>query len=234
MPVKFYDTKEAVPAEQREKAFETKDSKWAVDEPVDTAALKAEGQRAIEAERAKAEAEEKARKKAEKELADLKRAQDAKDKGISEDELKKIRDDEEKARKPILDENEQLKAENRKLKLNDGVKSLWLKHGGMEGREEDAMDALLKRAELGDKGNIVLKASDGTATVITKPEDAKAFFDSFKTEKPWYFRGADGSGSGADGGSGGGGGSAYDPAAAGKKAAEQQKATREKNELAFK
>ena len=234
MPIKKFAKLEEISEAQRKDAMKLEDGSYILDEPVDTAALKAEGQRAIEAERAKAETEEKARKKAEKELADLKRAQDAKDKGISEDELKKIRDDEEKARKPILDENEQLKAENRKLKLNDGEKSLWLKHGGMEGREEDAMDALLKRAELGDKGNIVLRASDGTATVITKPEDAKAFFDSFKTEKPWYFKGPDGSGSGADGSSGGGGGAGYDAAAAGKKAAEQQKATREKNELAFK
>lgn len=233
MPLKTYDNKDSVPKEHQEKALETKDGKWVVEEPVDTEALKAEGKRALDAERTRADNEEKERKRIAKELDDLKRAQQARESGVSEDALKKIKEDEEKARKPILDENEQLKAENKRLKLNEGVKSLWLKNGGYEAREEDAMDALLKRAELGDKGNIVLQKKDGTKIVVTKPEDATMFFEEFKKEKGWYFRGSDSNGSGSDA-STENGGSGYDPVAAGKKAAEVQKKGAGDNALAFK
>jgi hypothetical protein len=149
-----------------------------------------------------------ARKAAEKERDDLKRAADAKAKGISEEELQKIRDAEAAARKPIEDERDRLIAENRKLKLDDKVRALYLKHDGMSDRVDDAMDQLLKRAELGDADGIVFKDEKGQVTA----DDAETFFKKFRAAKPWLFKGSGASGSGAEGsnGSGGGGGGTSD------------------------
>jgi hypothetical protein len=159
---------------------------------------------ALANEREQRKAEETARKAAEKERDDLKRARDAAAKGISEEELQKIRDDEARARKPIEDERDRLAAENLKLKRDDKVQKLYLDNGGMSDRVEDAMDQLLKRTELGDADGIVFKDEKGQVTA----DDAETFFKKFRTAKPWLFKGSGASGSGAEGsnGSGGGGG----------------------------
>lgn len=159
------------------------------------------GVAAVQKERDLKKAEKKRADDAEAALAEMKRTQEAKDRGISEEELQKIRDAEALARKPIEDELATTKAENRKLKLTDKVQALYLANGGMPDRVEDAMLALEKRTDLGDAGGIVFLGKDGKATA----EDAAAFFKAFKIEKPWLFAGSGGSGSGA-GGSGGGGG----------------------------
>lgn len=201
MALKIYDTKELVPDAQREAAIATADGKFIVDEPGKTDADVATLTGTLERERTEKREAERLRKAAEKERDDLKRAADAREKGISEEELQKIRDAEALARKPIEDELATTKAENRKLKLTDKVQALYLANGGMPDRVEDAMLALEKRTDLGDAGGIVFLGKDGKATA----EDAAAFFKAFKIEKPWLFAGSGGSGSGA-GGSGGGGG----------------------------
>src|SRR4051812_15285564 len=146
MPLKLYDTQDAVPEAQRANAIETKDGKFAVVE--EDPQLADAGKRALDAERKRARDAEEARKAAEKERDDLKRTADAKAKGISEEELQKIRDAEAAARKPIEDERDRLAAENLKLKRDDKVQKLYLDNGGMSDRVEDAMDQLLKRTEL--------------------------------------------------------------------------------------
>jgi hypothetical protein len=229
MPIKLFDTQEAVPEAQRASAIKTADGKWAAEE-IDTA-LGEKGEKALEAAKEKAKVEEKARKKAEEELAALKRTQEAKDKGISEEDLEKIRLAEAAARKPIEEERDRLAAENRKLKLTDQVKVLWLKHGGFGEREEDAMDQLAKRSDLGDAGGIVWKDKDGKVTTMT-PEQ---FFAAHKAEKPWLYRGDGASGSGAESSAGAGGSDAAEKArATGKAMGEaQKKATTEASALAL-
>lgn len=196
MPIKTYDSQEAVPEAHRASAIETKDGKFIVDEPDPT--LGEKGERALEAAKAAQREEEKRRKAAEKERDDLKRAAEAREKGISEEALAEIRRKEEAARKPIEDERDQLAAENRKLKLTDRVQALFLKYEGMPDRVEDAMDQLAKRTDLGDAGGIVYKDKAGTITA----DSEEAFFKKFKTEKPWLFKGTGASGSGASGSSG--------------------------------
>jgi hypothetical protein len=85
MPLKLYDTQDAVPEAQRANAIETKDGKFAVVE--EDPQLADAGKRALDAERKRARDAEEARKAAEKERDDLKRARDAAAKGISEEEL---------------------------------------------------------------------------------------------------------------------------------------------------
>jgi len=230
MPVKTYKTKDEIPQAQRDKALELKDGTFAVDEPVDVEALKAEGQRAIEAERQKAKDEERARKAAEKERDELKQKKEAADRGISEAELQKIKDAEAAARKPIEDENAKLKAENDRLKRTDKVRTVGLAKGLMEDRIEDAMLALESRTRLGDQGNIIVRDKNGVDTT----ESLEDFLEkTFKKEKPWLYKGPGGSGGGADSSSDGGGGKGgYDPVAEGKKIAEQQKGSVEQRKLA--
>jgi hypothetical protein len=197
MPLKIYDTKEAVPEAQRAAALETKDGKFAVVEETDE--LGEKGKAALQAERDRADAAEKARKLAEKKADDLEREREARAKGISEEDLQRIRDDEAKARKPIEDENAALKAENRKLKLTDRVKALYLKHGGMPDRVEDAMLVLERRTDLGDKDGIVVLGEDGKPTAESIDEFLSK---TFKAAKPWLYEGTGASGSGSLGSEG--------------------------------
>ena len=229
MPMKLYDTKEAVPEAVRATAIETKDGKFAVDE-VDPALGEA-GKRALEEERAARKKEADARKAAEKERDDLKRAAEAREKGISDDELQKIRDKEAADRKPIEEERDRLKQENRKLKLDDRARALALKAGVMPDRLDKAMKDLAGRLDLTEGGDtIIVKDAKGGVTTETIEDFLSK---TYKAEAPFFYAGPGGSGSGGDGSSGGGGGG-YDAVAAGKAAAEEQKKGREQNSLAFK
>jgi hypothetical protein len=201
MPLKLYDTQDAVPEAQRANAIETKDGKFAIVE--EDPQLADAGKRALDAERKRAKDAEDARKATEKELNDLKRKQDAADKGITEEQLAALRAEDEKKRKPIEDENASLKSKLRKMTLTDRIQALALKYGVMPDRIEDAMLALEKRTDLTDDGeSIVVKDKAGTIT-SEKIEDFLA--KTFKTEKPWLYSGSGASGSGAEGSNGSGG-----------------------------
>lgn len=230
MPIKLYDTQDAIPEAQRSAAIETKDGKWAAEEATDPT-LGAAGTAALEKERTARKEAELARKTAEKERDDLKRSAEAKAKGISEEELQKIKDAEALARKPIEDENAKLKAENRKLKLTDRVQALALKHGVMPDRIEDAMTLLDGRADLTDADSIVVKDKAGAVTT----EAIDAFLSqTFKKEKPYLYSGTGSSGGGSAGSEGGGGDTgAYDPVKEGKALADKQKQGQKENEMAF-
>lgn len=195
MPIKLYDTRDAVPEALRAGAIETADHKFAVEEDVpDVTKLMT----AIETERERAKTAEKAAKDAKHALDELKRTAEARAKGISEEELQKIRDAEALARKPIEEERDKLAADNRQLRLTDRVRALYLANGGMPDRVEDAMDQLDRRTDLGDEGGIVYKGKDGKLTA----DSTETFFAKFRVEKPWLFSGAGGSGSGAAGSGG--------------------------------
>lgn len=194
MPIKTYKAQADIPEAQRGNALELKDGSFAVEEDVpDVTKLMT----AIETERDRAKTAERAERVAAKALDEMRRTADAKSKGISEEELQKIRDAEAAARKPIEEERDRLASDNRKLRLTDRVRALYLDPkigGGMPDRVEDAMDQLDKRTDLGDEGGIVYKGKDGKLTA----ESTETFFAKFRVEKPWLFSGAGGSGSGAE------------------------------------
>ena len=195
MPLPVYDTQDAVPQDQREDYVEH-EGKWQPKVVVDLATEKRKRAQLLDEKKES----ERLRRETEQRLADAERAAEARAKGISEEELQKIRDDEAKARKPIVDENEALKAENRKLKLTDRLQALFLANGGMKDRIEDAMLVIERRSDLGDAGGFVFKDKDGNVTA----DDAEAFFRKLKVEKSWLFEGSGASGSGATGSSGSG------------------------------
>lgn len=197
MPFAIYDAQDAVPDDLRD-VYEEKEGKWHAKVP-DVTALTS----GIEKERQRAEAEEKARKKAERDLADLRRKETAVQHGISDEQLQKLRDEDEAKRKPIEEERDRLRAENRKLKLTDRVQKMALDAGVMPERIEDAMMSLERRTELTDGDNIIVNDKAGHATT-EKIEDFLA--KTFKAEKPWLYQGS-GGGSGGSGAGGSGGGS---------------------------
>lgn len=225
MPLPVFDTQDAVPEAFRPE-YEEREGKWHPKVP-DVTKLNS----ALESERtARAEAE-KAQKKAEKEAAELKRSAEARSKGITEEELQKIRDAEAAARKPIEDELASTKAENRKLKLTDRVKAKALESGVMPDRIEKAMRDLNSRVDLTEDGNsIVVKDASGKVTAETIDDFLSK---TYKTEAPFFYAGSGSSGSGSEGSQGGAGQGSYDPVAAGKKAAEEQKKTAGEKSLAF-
>jgi hypothetical protein len=196
MPLPIYDAQDAIPEDSRDDYVEH-EGKWHPKVVVELAAEKKKKAALLNEKKE----EERLRKEAEQKLADAQRAAEARDKGISEEELKRIRETEAAARRPIEEERDRLAAENRQLKLTDRVQALYLANGGMSDRVEDAMDQLSKRTDIGDAGGIVFKDKDGNVTA----EDAKAFFEKFATEKPWLFEGTGSSGSGASGSGGSGG-----------------------------
>lgn len=226
MPLPTYDKQEDVPEAQRDDYAEH-EGKWRPKVEIDLAVERKKRQQLLDEKKES----DRLRKEAEKERDDLKRTAEAKEKGISEEELQKIRDDEAKARKPLEDENAALKAENDKLKRVDKVRSEALRLGIMTDRIEDAMTLLDPRTVLTKEGTIAVKDKSGNITTETLEE---FLGKTFKTEKPWLYKGPESSGSGAEGSQGGGGQGSYDPVAAGKKAAEEQKKGNAEKTLAFK
>jgi flagellar biosynthesis GTPase FlhF len=202
MPLKVYDAEDAIPQDEREDYAED-GGKWRHKVEIEAAAEKRKRAQLLTEKR---EAE-RLRKEAEDKLADAERVAEAARKGISETELQKMRDEEAKARKPIEDERDALKAENRKLKLTDRVKALALTAGIMPDRIGQAMKILDGRTDLGDKDGIVVKDEDGNVTTETI-EDFLG--KTFKKESPWFYAGSGASGSGASGSNGSGGGTTTD------------------------
>src|SRR4051812_14208920 len=78
-------------------------------------------QTALEAERTRAENEKKARIDAENKLAEARRKEAAREGNISEEQLEKLRKEDEDKRKPIEEENAKLKLELTKVKKTDRV-----------------------------------------------------------------------------------------------------------------
>ena len=191
MPFQIFDKIEDIPEAQRD-VYEEKDGKWHAKVP-DVTNLTS----AIEKERTGRETEEKARKKAEKDLADLRRKATAAESNISEEQLEKLRKEDDDKRKPIQDELDKTKAELTKVKKTDRVQRLFLDSGGMPDRVEDAMLSLDRRTGLTEDGNtITVLDKDGKLTTEKVEDFVKA---SFKKEKPWLYAGSGGSGSGAGG-----------------------------------
>ena len=230
MPLPVFDKQADVPEAFRSE-YEERDGKWHPKADNSTAEELAAEKRKRAALLDEKKEEKRLREAAEAERDALKRAKDAADKGITEEQLQKIKDDEAKARKPIEDENATLKAENRKLKLTDRVKVMALAAGVMPDRIEKAMKDLEGRVDLAQGGDtIVVKNTKGEVTT----ESIEDFLGkTYKAEASFFYGGTGSSGSGAEGSNGGSGSGSYDPVAAGKAAAAEQKAGREQNALAF-
>lgn len=196
MALPVFKTEAEVPEAMKPFYIQAEDGSWKVkpEEIPDVTKLET----TLQSERTLRETEEKARKKAENDLAELRRKAKAKDEGISDEALDRIRTEEATARKPILDENETLKAENRKLKLTDRVQKLALEAGVLPDRLEDAMVLLDPRTDLSKEGSIVVKDKQGNVSA-EKIEDFLS--KTFKAEKPWLYAGSGAQGGGATGSS---------------------------------
>lgn len=192
-----YEKKELIPP-GFEDLYEEKDGKFSpkVAEVPDVTNLNT----ALKNERTRAETEEKARKQAENTLAELRRKEAAREGNISDEQLTKLREEDEKKRKeelePVRNELVETKAKLRKITLSDRVRALGTAAGWLPDRADDALEAALKRMDLaeGSDTNIVVKDKDGKVTTEKPEEFLKA---TFKREKPWFYAGPGGSGSGA-------------------------------------
>ena len=103
---------------------------------------------------------------------------------------------------PQLDRLAAVEAENKKLKLTDGVRAAFVAGGGIEEDADDAVRLTESRFKLNDKGKIVVVDQDGDESSLS-PKDW--FEKEYKKQRPKFFKGTDASGSGARGTSGGAG-----------------------------
>lgn len=216
MALPVFDTEEQIPEPFRPEYVKGEDGKWRskVDEE-----LEVEKRKRAELLNEKKD-EERKRKDAEQKLADAQRIAEAKAKGVSEEELERIRTDLAAKYAPVETEVATLRAENRKLKLTDRVKALALAHGVMADRIDDAMLVIEPRTDLGDANGIVWKNEKGEVTAWT-PEQ---FFADLKKAKPWLFAFEGKPGGGSQGSAGRGSDAAPD--------ADQQRRARHRSSVA--
>jgi hypothetical protein len=190
-----FDTQDQIPEGFRDD-YEERDGKWHPKVP-DVTNLKT----ALESERQRAEREEKARKDAERERDNLRRQGSAKEKGVTEEQLDALRQEDAQKRAaemtPLQAENAELKKKLRKVTHADRVRAMALEAGIMPDRIEDAMLILVDgpnaRTDLTEDGeSIVVKSKKGELTT-EKIEDFLA--KTFREEKSWYYGGTGSSGS---------------------------------------
>lgn len=193
MKLPIFDKKEDVPAVFAD-LYEEKDGKWVpkADDDDTTAPLKT----ALDKERKRADDAEKAlkaeKKRLELESADLER----KKKGITDDQLKQIREDVKKEVEaefaPVKKDLDDAKKDNRTLRLDNKVRGLFGKVG-VRGERHDALWKLINEDfDLTDDGAPMVKAAPGT-------EVEKYLADSVKKMYPEFFEGTKAAGSGAAG-----------------------------------
>jgi hypothetical protein len=206
MPLKVYDTEDAIPQDEREDYAED-GGKWRHKVEIEAAAEKRKRAQLLTEKRKRSGCA----RKQETRLAEAERAPRRRG-GRQRDGSRRSADAEAAARKPIEDENATLKAENRKLKLTDRVQgALPRQRAGCRTGSEQAMKASTERTDLGDKDGIVLKDEDGN---VTTDDDRGLSSRRHKKEKPWFYAGSGASGSGASGSNGTGGGTDTPPAPA--------------------
>jgi hypothetical protein len=163
---------------------------WRAQADIDLELEKAKKQTLLDEKKA----EQRRREEAEQRAADLAREKEAKAKGVTDEELQKIREAEALARKPLEEKAQQLEAEVRQLKLTDRVRALAIKSGIMADRIDDAMLILEKRTELGDEGGIRVLDAGGKLTA----EAIETFLTvTLRQQKPWLYEFDGGSGSGS-------------------------------------
>lgn len=229
MPLKTYDSKDAVPEAQRAGAQELKDGKWLVEEPA--VELGDAGKEALRKEREKVKAEKDRADSLEKERDDLALKAKAAEGKVSDSALAALRAEFEtklKAEKDLREKAEGVSREARKEKLFD---ALAIKSGAIEERLPKMKKDILDRFELNDAGDgLTLKDAKGNPSAET-PEDFLG--KTYKADAAFFYKGVNGSGSGLEG-SDGTSGSGYDAAAAGKaQGIAERKTNTEANALAL-
>lgn len=177
--------------------YEEKEGEWVPkpdEEAEDTTALKT----ALEKERKARKDAEKAAKDAEKSAADKKKDDDLRSKGLTDEQLKKIREevraDVEKEYAPTKEAAEKLKKENRTLRLDNAVKTVMSKKE--VGVRADRLDTLWKLVgedfDLTDDGQPMVKDKPGTTV-------EKYLMDTVKKTFPEFYVGTQAAGGGAKG-----------------------------------
>lgn len=193
MALPVFDNETDIPEPFRPDYAQGEDGKWRSKTEIE---LEVKERKRVELLNEKKD-EERRRKEAEQKLADAQRIEAAKAKGVSEEELERIRADLASKYAPVEQENTTLKSEMRKLKLTDKVRALALKAGVMADRIDDAMLVIEPRADIGDADGIVWKNDKGEITA----QSADQFFADLKKAKPYFFAFEGGSGSGSSGSS---------------------------------
>lgn len=131
---------------------------------------------------------------------------------VAEKLAKKLRAELEEEYGPIKQENETLKGKLRRVLLDDQIRKLALDAGIFPDEVDDVIELVrTKRIDLNDKDELVVLDKDGDPSAIT-PD--KFFKETYKKEKPRYYKATDASGGdatrGKGGGGGGGGGTGYE------------------------
>lgn len=193
MPLPVFKSAEEIPEAFRSE-YEEVEGEWRPKTETELASEKRKRAKLLDEKR---DADRKAKEAADR-LAAAEREREGRDAGVSEEAIKRFQKEQEERDAKHAAELADRDAKIRKLTLTDRVQALYLAHGGMSDRIEDAMLVLDRRSDLGDEGGIVWKDKDGAVTADT-PE---AFFGKLKKEKPWLFSGTGSSGSGAPGSDG--------------------------------
>jgi predicted RNase H-like nuclease (RuvC/YqgF family) len=198
MPMKIYDKLEDVPEPLRKTAIESKDGKFVAEERDEIGVL----QSTLEKERTRANELEKAQRTLEAERNQLKTEREARQRGATEEEIKRRRDEIDAALKPLQDqlaEKDKAIAESsnrlRQVLHIDRVRSLALAAGIMPDRIGKAMKELKDRTDLTEDGKGLVVKDDAGNVLATRIED---FLErDFKAEAPYYYSGTGTNGSGA-------------------------------------
>lgn len=191
MAIKKYAKLEEIPEAQRGDAIELKGGEFIVNEPDDNSALTT----ALETERKKREAAEGS---ASKVAASLKKLEDklkAQEGGITEEKLNQIRADVKKELEeeygPKLKSLDDLRSENRSMKLDSKVQELAVAAGFLPERLKDFWKLHGDEFDLTDDGKPMVKDKPGT-------DVAKHVAAIAKTRSEWV-KGTQGDGGGTGG-----------------------------------
>lgn len=194
MPLKSFDSKDAIPEALRETAIESKDGKFVIAEDPDVSGI----QSALEKERKRAGDEEKARKELERRTSELEQQIKGSAAGLTEQQQKEFRDsvrkDLEKEFEPLKDKASKYDSLERRVLLDDPVKDTMLsKEVGVRGERQKALWTLIKdRFDLTADGKPMVKDHPGVSI-------DKYLGDVVKREYPEFFVGTQATGGGAGG-----------------------------------
>lgn len=192
MPLPIFDAESDIPELFRPE-YEEKDGKWHPKVP-DVTNLTS----ALESERARAREEERKRKDAEKRAAELQRATEAKGKGISDEELDRLRAEDAAKRKeevePLQQRLADAEARLRAYQLTNPVKDAYLAAGMYPDEWEERSERILKRYDLSDGGtSVVVKDEQGKLSTETLEQSVAKYREKY----PRAFQADVGGGGGA-------------------------------------
>lgn len=191
MALKTYDTKDAVPEDQRESAIETKDGKFVVSEAEDTSGLTS----ALDTERTKREAAEKLQKKTADELKKAEAKVKAASHGLTDEQLASLREDavkeERAARVKAEEERDAERTGNRQRDLSGAFKSVAGDVKFLGNRLDDVFALHGSEFDLTDDRKLMVKGKPGI--------DPKKHMETIAKARPEWVQGTQAAGGGAAG-----------------------------------